>query len=332
MKKSLIALAVLAAAGAASAQSSVTLYGIADAYVGSVKDALSDASVKSKTVVNSSGLSNSRWGLKGTEDLGGGLKANFVLEAGFDTDTGKAGVYTVKDKDDSTGFGRQATVGLSGNFGAVELGRNYTAYDTVRGATNNSANTNVAMTGKTFGAGIADYTSRTNNSIRFNSNVYSGFSGAVSYALDEDAGVKKDVSSVALQYANGPLQVGYANQTEKQDTASSTTYNMIGAGYNFGVANLVGSVNKAKAAAGKEDTEYQLGVSAPFGATTVYAGLAKAKAEVAGATTEERTGYNLAATYALSKRTTAYAAYMNVDVKDSAKEFRAVAAGVRHAF
>jgi predicted porin len=323
MKKSLIALAVLAAAGAASAQSSVTLYGIADAYVGSVKDALSDASVKSKTVLNSSGLSNSRWGLKGTEDLGGGLKANFVLESGFNTDAGTAAGDL---------FGRKSTVGLSGNFGTVELGRNYTAYDTIRGNTNNSANTNVAMTGKTFGAGIADYSGRTNNTIRFDSNVYSGFSGAVSYGLDEDASVKKDVSSIALQYANGPLQVGYANQTEKQDTLSSTTYNMIGAGYNFGVVNLVGSVNKAKAAGTKEDTEYQLGVSAPFGATTVYAGLAKAKAEVAGATTEERTGYNLAATYALSKRTTAYAAYMNVDVKDSAKEFRAVAAGVRHAF
>ena len=139
MKKSLIALAVLAAAGAASAQSSVSLYGLADVYVGSVKNTIANPNSKKQTAVNSSGLNNSRWGLRGSEDLGNGLKANFVLEAGFETDTGAAGSL-------GSTFQRKSTVGLSGAFGSVELGRNYTAYDTLRAVTNNTADTNVSVT------------------------------------------------------------------------------------------------------------------------------------------------------------------------------------------
>ena len=326
MKKNLIALAVLAAAGAASAQSSVTLYGRVDAGLVSAKDQISGDGL-TRTQLNSNVLNNSLWGFKGTEDLGNGLKANFVLEAGMNMDDGTASVA-------GQTFNRKATVGLSGNFGSVELGRNYTAYDALRGATNNTADTNMSVTGSVFAAG-GDYTSRVNNSVRFDSNVYSGFSGAASYAFGENKGVATDSTdnlALHVKYANGPLLVGYAHQTEYAATGADTKYNLFGGSYDFGVAKLNAGYNTADRASNKEDKEYQVGVSAPFGATTVYFGYAKAKAETAGVTTEERSGFDLAATYALSKRTTAYAGYKTYEVKATSKEASAFGVGVRHVF
>src|SRR5881396_2956153 len=114
MKKSLLALAVLGAfAGAASAQSSVTLFGTLDVNGKYVKNA---GSAK-RLSLSQDGINSSQLGFQGTEDLGGGLKANFLLLAGVNADTGSA---------NSQFWNRSAYVGLSGNFGAVRLGRDYT--------------------------------------------------------------------------------------------------------------------------------------------------------------------------------------------------------------
>ena len=97
MKKSLVALAVLAVSGVASAQSTVTIYGILDAWIGTVKDnnlSQSGVNVPHPFSGSGGGLQTSRFGLKGSEDLGSGLKANFLLEAGFDPSTGAANNYT----------------------------------------------------------------------------------------------------------------------------------------------------------------------------------------------------------------------------------------------
>ena len=115
MKKSLLALAALgASAGVAHAQSSVTLYGIVDEGF----NINTNAGGKHLYNLSSGVLQGSRWGLRGTEDLGGGLQAVFVLEDGFDASTGKFGQGGLE-------FGRQAYVGLSSNFGALTLGRQY---------------------------------------------------------------------------------------------------------------------------------------------------------------------------------------------------------------
>ena len=333
MKKSLIALAVLAAAGAASAQSSVTLYGRVDAGLVNVK-AVDAAGVSlTQTKLNSNVLNNSLWGIKGTEDLGNGLKANFVLEAGMNIDDGTASTYQVNGAN-VTGFNRKATVGLSGNFGTVELGRNYTAYDTLRAASNNTADTNMAVTGDVWKSG-GDYALRTDNSVRFDSNVYSGFSASAAYAFGENKapGVDaKDTLSLHVKYANGPLLVGYAHQTEKQAAGADTKYNLFAGSYDFGVVKLNAGYNTGKRAA-SEDKEYQVGVSAPFGATTVYFGYANSKNETnAGALIEKRAGFDLAATYALSKRTTAYAGYKTYEVKNTKIENTVFGVGVRHVF
>ena len=336
MKKSLIALAVLASSGAAMAQSSVTLYGLVDAYVGHTSTTTTTyvgtvgTSVKTnQNVVNSSGANNSRWGLKGTEDLGNGLKANFVLESGFATDDGTAV---------GAQFGRQAFVGLSGDFGAVSLGRQYTAYFALYTATNNLYDTNLATTSAVWGRGIAKHSDRASNSIAYTSPVFSGVSGAVVIGLGEDKAPGVPVSqnnSLHIKYANGPVLAGYAYQEEKTGAATNK-YNLLAGSYDFGVAKLTAGFNMAKNNTLK-DKEYQVGVSAPFGAATVAAGYSYSKSEVtATSVTSKAQGLSLLGTYSLSKRTTLYAGLNATNFKNGAgnttNKSSVVAAGVRHTF
>jgi predicted porin len=339
MKKSLIALAVLAASGAAMAQSSVTLYGRLDASIGQTKKEVTNEVTVKQTGVNSSDLNTTFWGLKGSEDLGGGLRANFDLQSNFNIDTGAIGK-------DSTLFERKATVGVSGAFGAVDLGRNYTAYDTLRGATNNSFDSNIITTVNVWTNGIKDYTNRTSNSITYTSPSFSGVSGAAGYSFGENKntptnlGDATDIASLHIKYANGPLLVGYAFQEEKQARVSAltaqdkTTYNLVGATYDFGMAKLVGSYNQAKNNTLK-DKEYQVGVSVPFGAAAVAVGYSNSKSEGFNAN-NKGTGASIVGTYNLSKRTTAYAGYelakvqtINGTIETKTSNF---ATGVRHTF
>ena len=119
MKKSLLALAVLGAfTGIASAQTSVTIYGVVDAGI-----TREDNGVTTTNRLDSGNQSGSRLGFKGNEDLGGGLSAQFLLEQGFNVDTGTLG-------QGGRMFGRQAYIGLTGNFGQLRLGRQKTVmYD-----------------------------------------------------------------------------------------------------------------------------------------------------------------------------------------------------------
>ena len=122
MKKSLTAIAALAVTGLAAAQSSVTMFGVVDAGVSyqsaTSRDAATGASSKqTRTTLSNSGYNSSRIGFRGTEDLGGGLAASFWLEAPITNDDGATGIST---------FNRRSTVSLSGGFGELRLGRDYT--------------------------------------------------------------------------------------------------------------------------------------------------------------------------------------------------------------
>ncbi|MBK5205372.1 MAG: porin, partial [Polaromonas sp.] len=279
---------------------------------------------------------------KGSEDLGGGLRANFGLESGFAMDTGVG----------NTGlFERKAIVGLSGGFGSVDVGRNYTAYDALRGATNNMYDSNLATTGDVWNNGIRDYSNRTSNSVIYNSPNFGGFSGAVAYAFGENkhvatlvpatnnaGGDATDTASLHVKYANGPLLVGYAYQEEKQVAALGASqdkikYNLVGASYNFGMAKLVGSYNQAKNNTAK-DKEFQVGVSVPFGAAAVAAGYSRSESE--GGLTDGNTGrgFSMVGTYDLSKRTTLYAGFEATKIEQGANTTKKtnVATGIRHTF
>jgi predicted porin len=339
MKKSLIALAVLAASGAAMAQSSVELYGRLDASfvnlstkVNGVKSyTLGAAGAATKTGIESSQLNTQFWGLRGTEDLGGGLKAIFKLESNFNIDNGAV---------DATGmFAREANVGLMGSFGTVKLGRNYTAYDSLAGATNHTYNSNINVWGTVAGTGLANYAGRVNNSVIYDSPNFSGFSGSFSYAFGEDktaALSAADNTSLQVRYANGPLLVGFGYQNQEVQNAADIKYNILGASYDFGVAKLTGSYQTGKQGATK-DKDYQFGVSMPFGAYAVALGYAKSKSETAGVKLDG-SGYALVGTYNLSKRTTVYVGYENTKVESlplgvaTTTKVSNLAVGVRHTF
>jgi len=320
MKKSLIALAVLGSvAGMAQAQSSVTLYGLADIWVGSSKSSVNGVGDR-QTLVESGGVATSRFGLKGSEDLGGGLKANFQLEQGFNIDNGTAGNSTGTAA--SQAFDRQAWVGLSGGFGEVQFGKTWSSYDDIRSSANDSFNANVAASFNTW----VGYTDRPVNSIKYLSPTVGGFIGSVTYGLGEDKlananGKSSSLTSLGLQYANGPVFVGLAYQAEK-DGATDTkfTNTLINGSYDFGMAKLVGGYNQAKDTSIPGDgkaKEWNLGVEVPVAANLNFGlGYAQSKISAAGTDVAKVSGYTASLLYSLSKRTTVYGVLSQTKAKD----------------
>ncbi len=343
MKKSLLALAVLGAfAGAASAQSSVTVYGIVDAGFNSTDTGAEDGRT---TGITSGNQSASRIGFKGTEDLGNGLKANFVLESGFDADDGnKTGGFQFGD--------RISTVGLSGGFGAVNLGKQTSAikdaYDQIDPFGDGGT---IAPIGAVFFNGDRLGGGRITNSVKYTSNSYSGFKFGAAYGFGETAGSTSTNSNfgVNVGYANGPLNVqfGYHNQDRldagiPRDGKDKSTF--LGATYNFGVAKLHGAFGQHKvsdidpAAEGKARS-YMVGASAKVGA----AGNILASYTMNEVRSVDDTDTKVAAimyTHDLSKRTNLYAGYSHISndanavlrnvVADESGSVMAV--GIRHKF
>jgi predicted porin len=317
MKKSLIALAVLAASGAAMAQSSVTIYGIADVWVGRTSET-SDVGIKTSTTkLESGGLNGSRLGFKGTEDLGGGLKAVFALEQGIALDTGAGG-----------SFNRQSYVGLAGGFGQVTFGNTWTAMDDILGASNSGFDSALSASNNVLAVN-ALYESNPGNTIKYVSPSFGGFSGGFSHSLDEVSGVKADVTDFSLSYAAGPVAANFAYQLQNDVVDLKLT--ALNGSYDLGMAKLLASFGQAKAGALKA-TDYQIGVDVPLSsAMTLSAGYAQSK-DNAAAGDEKRTGFGVAVGYSLSKRTTTYAGYRQAKVKNSSEKDSVIAAGIRHTF
>ncbi|TXT38282.1 MAG: porin [Comamonadaceae bacterium] len=323
MKKSLVALAVLAASGASFAQSTVTVYGIADIFWAQT----SGTGAVTQNVLNSGGVSGSRWGLKGSEDLGGGLKANFVLENGFNIDTGAAAGAL---------FNRQAYVGFSGGFGEVKLGNAYTAYDDISGAANAAFDSALAPVSGVWTS--TGYNSNPTNNIVYATPSMSGFSGAVSYALGENktAAVSASyVSSFHVKYEGGPVYVGLGYQKQQPVGATaSTSFTRLNGTYDLGVAKLLAGYGRVSAPAGAETTEWELGADVPVSAAmTLSGGFARSSDNVA-AGNATRNGYGLAVAYGLSKRTTLYGGLQSATKSLAGVDTtaRVVAAGVKHTF
>jgi len=335
MKKSLVALAVLAASGAAMAQSTVTLYGLVDTYLASVNtdNGLPNGSL-TQTVLNSGAVNGSRWGLKGSEDLGGGLKANFQLESGFANDTGASGQGGLL-------FGRHAWVGFSGGFGAVKFGRIPTAYDDI--ATSGTAVFASALSPtQNIHRTELNYTVRTNNTIKYETANYSGFSAALGYALGENKTATVgagSTTSLNLAYAGGPLSVALGYQTEKANgNAVDVNFTRLNGSYAFGAATVKAGWGKAGnvgAVNGADATEYTIGLDYKTSpALTLSAGYARSSDNItAGDFT--RSGFGLGAAYTLSKRTFLYGGYeadttTKTGVADTKHSVLAV--GVQHRF
>jgi predicted porin len=368
MKKTLVALAALAAT-ASFAQSSVTLFGVADVWVGQAKGAFNGtAGCPSGTLgaitgaaptgacrtgingdpselrLDSGGLSGSRWGLRGTEDLGGGLKANFVIEAGVNVDNGS-------NAQGGLIYGRQSYVGLNGGFGDVRLGRQYSAYDELRGATSALGHTSFDATiiaGSWARTGF-DYTGRVDNMIRYATPNLGGFTVALGYGLGENKNVSNGKAGSILSlhglYANGPITVGVAHQSEKARATGGANavkldHTLIAGGYDFGAFKLSAGFNQSKgknvvAGTTPKDTEYHIGGSIPVGALSLGLQYSNAKTKAAGQTVEKGSTFAAQGIYALSKRTDTYVGLHNTKIKDpnnTVEKSNLIAVGVRHRF
>lgn len=290
MKKSLLALAVLGAfAGAASAQSSVTLYGKLD--LGFAKAAGS----ADKQVRDGSG---SRVGFRGVEDLGGGLKAMFQFEHRFSPDTGKD-TTTEGSTPTNTFWNGLSTVGLGGSFGTVNLGRQYTA------AFSLAQNVIDPFDGYTVadlrGASLTSTGAalRVANSVR-----YDGTFGGLKVAADigEAVGAERPYS-VAAQYAQGPFMV-VASYEDASDAADTNNLLTVGGAYTFGPAKVSLGFGRGDVTATTTVKQALVGVTVQVGASgQVLAGYAQNKLSNVSTTSKKASlGYR----HNLSKRTQLY--------------------------
>jgi len=343
MKKTMIAVALASAfATAAQAQSSVTLYGLIDAGVSYTNNQAGHSAWQQ----TSGTVSGSRWGLRGAEDLGGGLKAIFTLENGFTLNNGAAG-------QNNRLFGRQAFVGLaSDQFGSVTLGRQYdSVVDFVAP---------ISLVASPYGGTIAAHpfdndnfnnTDRINNSVKYTSANYGGLKFGALYGFSNTAGAfaNNRAYSVGGSYRFGGLNVavGYLqlnNDINNLATSTSSpgavtgsaaftagTQRTAGGGVSYTYGPVTGGIvytqtNLSNALGGSIGAA-QAGTAAPVGLQANSAHLQNIEGNVryaltpmltlAGSYTYTRTNFgagenpnynqvNLQTQYAMSKRTSVY--------------------------
>ena len=303
MKKSLIALAVFGAfTGVASAADSVQLYGILDVGIGRY-----DNGTSTQTGMFDSGWNTSRIGVKGSEDLGGGLSAIFQAEWGF-TPSQNAGINN----------GRDTFVGLQGGFGTVTMGRISTFTDGLVGTYDLlGGNANVGGVGNI--SPDLDPNSRNNTVLSYVSPTFSGVGLGAQYifANGQGAGYTQTTGGYNLTagYNNGPISLGaaYLRYNEPASTGGGAAYknSLVGASYDFGVAKVSGMyVYNNLTAANDKYKAFNIGVSVPFGASTVMATYSAGKYDSTDAKAKQ---ISLGYTYSLSKRTMVYGVYSHIN-------------------
>lgn len=358
LKSVALAAAALLAAGTAQAQSSVVLYGLIDLAVDHYKAGSASGAGNvwklNDGVVN--GLNGSRWGVRVSEDLGGGLKANAVLESGLSADTGALG-------QGGLAFGRQVFVGFSqASLGELRLGRQYILSDSVMGMTNPYGNASVANPGTAStnaGRNLPLWLNapRANNVVQLATPNLGGFIGTLQIAPGE--GTADRFHGVKLGYGIGAFNIAASyewneSRTTGADVNKSFTF---GANYNFGPVKLLGGVqmnqdlalgsgngaftgsNLIVTHAGPSFTAdeingYTLGVQVPVDRFTFGANYTGVKYENAAGANATLGKAAVMGWYTLSKSTFLYSglSFSTGDLKDYIAENRVFQAGIRMAW
>ncbi|RJF95514.1 porin [Noviherbaspirillum saxi] len=329
MKKSNLALAVLCTMATCSwAQTSVTVYGVMDLGV------VSEGGGPGGSVLKlSSGVSaGSRLGFRGSEDLGGGLSAKFVIESGIAADTGglNQGGLT---------FGRQAFVGLDGGFGSITAGRQYAphflAVDDIdpfgTGLAGNSTN-------------LLGTTARMSNALIYTTPSVGGFNGQLAYGFGEIAGDASANRQMGLRlgYSAGPFSGGLAHHHTNDPSGTTAAKNtLISAKYdfNFGWVSLGYNVNDG--APGNDSRDVLVGLSVPAGTGTIMASYVRK--DDRSALNRDAAQIGIGYIHNVSKRTALYTSYARIDNDNGAMYTvgnaieagsgnRAFNFGVRHRF
>jgi predicted porin len=323
MKKIVVGLAAALAGSVACAQTTAVVYGIADAGV-----SINNNGVNGSTGALQNGvMSGSRWGVRGTEDLGGGMSAIFNLEQAISLDTGAASSYAGQPGSTTTytGFNRRSFVGLKSNWGTLMLGRDYTPFFRTAIATDNfklglyGSNLNqIFLNGRS-----AENLHRASNGVYYDSPTFNGITlravgslGAERAAEPHDA---ERLYAVGGDYIAGPLLVSIGYQHVQRLNAAGTDTSprkdfIAGANYNFGQFTLgggyaqvdaPGSSNKAK--------QYWFGGTINVGIGSVISQFSRMEFDVAGPGVKPRgETFGLAYTYPFSRLTTGYVSYGKV--------------------
>ncbi len=310
MKKSLLALAVLGAfAGGASAQSSVTLFGVID-----VNARYLDNAGGKQYQMSQDGINSSRLGFRGTEDLGGGMAASFWLEGAMNPDNGTAVGQS---------WQRRSTVSLSGAWGEARFGRDYTA--TFWNATifdpfgtnglGSSGNIFLVVPGTPVGGGFGTLVRASNMMAYFlPSGIAGGLYGQVQVAAGENTNGNKYMGG-RIGYAAGPFDVAAAyGKTEVTGSVDGDQYNFAGS-WDFKFMKLSGYFGSI-AVGELEQTNWYVGASAPLGLWTIRGtyGSVSRKGTDYGINIDSMDAQQFAIgfQYDLSKRTALYGTYSKI--------------------
>lgn len=302
IKNITLAAVAMAACGTSAAQSSVTLYGVADV-------ALTKTTGQTAQMASSSTFNNgtSRWGVRGVEDLGGGLKAGFNFEAQVGLTNG-AGASNM--------FSRAAYMSLGGAWGSVKAGRSLTPSWHGTSAWELTGSANYAVVSSQFGYGGLN--SRHNAEVSYTTPQWHGWSatGGHVFAADNGGVGKKDLNVI---YRSGPLSAALVyNKLENKGKNLS-----LGAAYRFGAFKLAASLQDATGA--QLGRGFTVGASAPLGPLTLTL-------DAARDTRNKDTDVLLEAKYALSKRTLVYGVLLHNGAGKAPQSVRSAAVGVRHNF
>lgn len=333
-KKIIAAAALSVISGAAAAQSNVTIYGLIDTGV----EYLTNAGANKGSVLrlSSGAMNTSRIGFRGTEDLGGGLKAVFQLENGFKLDTGAF--------DDSTGalFNRQSTVGLEGAFGRVVAGRSFTTtydfilpFDPMGYSGQYSWVTSAGATPATSTAPVRKdgMLTSASNMIKYQGD-FGGFKVGATYSFGEVAGSTNDSAkySLGLAYTAGPFSVATTyDRSNGAIAANSNSYDKAASmhlaggyqatedlkfnlGYRYYKKSLATNATPLRSDLFWGGGSYKLTPALTFIGTIYYQNIK----DVATAQDADPIMYSLRLKYALSKRTDLYASGAFAKAKNGA--------------
>lgn len=315
MKKHLLALTVLGTlAGTASAQSSVTLFGVLD-----VNARWLDNNGVKQYALSQDGLQSSRLGVRGTEDLGGGLRAGFWLEGALNPDTGTPNGQT---------WQRRSTVSLSAPYGELRLGRDKTAtylnteiFDPFGDAGIGAASNLTTKAPPVPTGGGYSTEKRASNMIAYflPSGLAGGLYGQVQVAAGENLNGQKYLGG-RLGYASGPFNAALAyGQTEVLATTSTNldNFNIAGA-WDFGLLVLSGFYGSQEIDNAKQDNWY-IGASAPFGLWRIRASWGQVERSGSAAIEGQKADqFAIGAVYDLSKRTAVYGTWSGINNKGGA--------------
>jgi predicted porin len=336
MKKTIFSLSLLAVAASASAQSSVTLFGVVD--VGLSHGSASGTGSSGKTALISGGLNASRIGFRGKEDLGGGMAASFWLEGGFSADTGAGGATNTNNQASGATaaqgltFNRRSTVSLSGTWGEVRLGRDFTPVFYSIGVfdpfNNNGVGTTVTILGPAAigmaPGGTGGPLVRASNQISyFLPADLGGIYGQVAYFLGENlhngATTQDDGNSAQFRigYAKGPFDIAMAcgriNYAQTATTGDYKSCNFAGS-YNFGVAKLMALYGRDERDSLTKIVAHPMMVGGivPVGPHEIHVQYSSYKSDIAGVDGPKVTQLALGYQHNLSKRTSLFASAARV--------------------